>query len=70
MKSSRPIYPWKNVDGVGRAKEVNDDDRPFRFDYDDYELGAAVDEGGVDDGFLGPLRSFADYEDIEAVTER
>lgn len=30
LKSSRPVFPWKNVDGVGRTKDKNDKDRPFR----------------------------------------
>ena len=30
LKSSRPVFPWKNVDGVGRSKDKNDKDRPFR----------------------------------------
>ena len=80
LKSSRPIFPWKNVDGTGRTKEKNDQDRPFRFDYDDYEVGLSVD--GIDEGVLPlvlPKRrggnqgidiDFEDYESFEETTER
>lgn len=78
LKSSRPVFPWKNVDGVGRSKDKNDKDRPFRFDYDDYELGLAVD--GVDDGLPlveapsggdGPNLQgrFDEYEDFGRISE-
>ena len=63
VKSSRPVFPWRNVDGTGRTKERNDGDRPFRFDYDDYELGQTVE--GIDDGILPLVRKPSDRTDYD-----